>query len=436
MMECLNWLPGRLRDFVRRRTEGNVTVLLCLGLFTVVGAAGVAIDYIRLTREETLFAAAADAAALAAVSSAQTAELSKSGSPAATGTQAGMRAWEVNVSRSAITAGRTPKITLSKDKNGWSAVVAFDATAPTSFMSVMGIKTMRIAGIAKAAGGGKPVASEYWDVHLVVDNSSSMGIGATNDDMKAMRVKFGCEFACHSTQQVVNPETMGVSWTATPEGAHAAGAKLRIDIVDDAVDALMTEMKSWGQGAVRAELWGLNNSVESLVDLTTRLDDIKDHDIGIAPEMFSIGQTNYQAALSRLEGEVGASGSGSSEIDRRKLVFIVTDGVHDSQVATSNHVKTWNGDHYIGPIDPAFCQGLKARGALVGVLYIDYITPAGYSYLTNSFIKDVQPNLKACASDGLFYNANSPSAITKALSDMFNKAVKSKAATGTVRLVN
>lgn len=80
--------------------------------------------------------------------------------------------------------------------------------------------------------------------------------------MKNMRVQFGCEFACHSTQNGVNPETMDISTTATPADAHAAGAKLRIDIVDDAVDALVGDMKKWDQGTVRAALWGLNDSVE------------------------------------------------------------------------------------------------------------------------------------------------------------------------------
>lgn len=46
--------------------------------------------------------------------------------------------------------------------------------------------------------------------------------------------------------------------------------------------------------------------------MTGTLDDVANRDIGIAVEMYSIGNTNYMAALAKLETEVGASERGSS----------------------------------------------------------------------------------------------------------------------------
>jgi hypothetical protein len=59
----------------------------------------------------------------------------------------------------------------------------------------------------------------------------------------------------------------------------------------------------------------------------------------------------------------------------------------------------------------------------VGVLYIDYITPQGYEGAVNPIMGDVLPNMKACASDGLFFNATSPAGIALAMKDMLAAAM-------------
>jgi hypothetical protein len=111
-------------------------------------------------------------------------------------------------------------------------------------------------------------------------------------------------------------------------------------------------------------------------------------------------------------------------------VFIVTDGVHDSDVWESNVVSVAGSEHQDGPIDPAFCSQLKANGITVGVLYIDYIVPAGFEGYVDQFQANMLPSLQACASDGLFFNATSPSGIKQAFLDMLVAAFSA----GSIRL--
>lgn len=421
----------------RHSAGGNVTLFACVGMLALIGCAGAAIDYVRLNREETILSAAADAAALAAVSSAKTSEENGKSGAVESGVKAGEQAWAVNIAESAVSAGTKPTISVTRDSGGWTARVTYDAKAATSFMSVLGVKSMRLAGSSKASGGGTSKAAEFWDLHLVVDNSNSMNLGATPADMAGMRTNFNCEFACHTPP---NPFASGPSLTAmmggTPDDAHYAGFRLRIDVVMDAVDSLMTAIGSWSNGnKVRVQLWGLNNTVDSLVGLTGKLKDVSDAAIVTPVESTSIGDTDFAAAMAKLDTEVGKSGSGSSPVDPRKAVFIVTDGMHDSRTKTSNWVSTWNSNHFIGTMDPAFCQVLKDKGVTIGVLYIDYYTPSGYTYVTNPVINDLKPQLQACASAGLFYNATTPEGITAALNDMIGTAV-TNSGNAAVRLVN
>ena len=183
---------------------------------------------------------------------------------------------------------------------------------------------------------------------------------------------------------------------------------------------------------VRAKLWGLNDTVQSLVDITTKLNDIKNHKIELYRTPVSVGNTNYMASMSKLLSEVGKAGSGKSAVDQKKAVFIITDGIHDTNTHTSNVSYVWWDDHQMGTIDPASCQAFKDNGVLVGVLFIDYISPPVYADVMSNVTPDVLPALKACASDGLFYNATSPDGIKAAMKDMLSTAF----GMGSVRLTN
>jgi Flp pilus assembly protein TadG len=408
-----------------RHSGGNVTILFSVALIGLLACAGAAVDYVRLDNQRTALAATVDATALAGITGALQAE--KSGkeidSARSSGQKAAQSMWNANVGSWLSDLETKPTISVSRKGKTWQSEVTFDGNYATNFMNLVGIRKMRLYGHAVASSSNGSKTQSFWQFHVVVDTSNSMGIGATKADMSALTAnpQIKCSFACHYTGKT-GP------FKNTVAIAEAAGIRLRIDVVRDAIASMMTQMKSMSDGThVKARLVGLDRTANELVAMTTNLEDIADYDIQLTPALpdgnMSTGDTDYFKAMSSISAAAGTAGDGSSEAKAKKAVFIVTDGVHDSYVDEPNAVYDWTNHHFTGPIDPAFCAGMKASGVTVGVLYIDYIPPTGYEFTVTPFQSSILPNLKACASDGLFYNATSPDGIKAAMSSMLADAM-------------
>ena len=217
-----------------------------MALLVMMGIAGAAIDYVRLVEQRTVFAAAADSAVLAAISSAREAERkSLSGIPALA-KKAAQAAWDRNIATTTLNDLKGPKITISKAGSAWTAKVAYNEDSPATFVSLLGIKSMKVAG-ESAASTTVEKNPNFWDFHIVIDTSSSMGIGATEADMSALEAHpdIGCAFACHSADYAKGA-------TDSAKIAQNAGIKLRINIVDDAVDAMIEQLKLASSGVLPA----------------------------------------------------------------------------------------------------------------------------------------------------------------------------------------
>lgn len=411
-----------------RAASGNVTTLFALSSTMLFIVSGAAIDYGRLTNIKNAYTSAADSAVLGAIASAVTAEKASGGKGdseavkkiVAAAENAGKGIWTSNIANLGLEAGSEPKISVTKTGNVWRAKLSVDETVRTSFMGAVGITSNNIHIVSDSSSEvGK--TREFWDYSIVVDDSSSMGLGATPAVMSAMMAnsKIKCSFACHY-------DSSGKSDTFAT--ARAAGYKLRIDLVDEAVDGMVNTMKDAEVDEnITGALYGMNNNIDKLVMPTTDLQSIADHDIKIALTPSSSGNTNYRASMNALTGMVGKAGDGSSKSKPLKAVFIVTDGVHDTVAPESNATKLISKDHYDGPMDPAFCSKMKENGVLVGVLYIDYYVQAGYEGYISGFKSQMLPNLQGCASEGLFFNATSPEGITAAMQDMLVATLKASA---------
>ena len=62
---------------------------------------------------------------------------------------------------------------------------------------------------------------------------------------------------------------------------------------------------------------------------------------------------------------------------------------------------------------------------IVGVLYINYIVPAGYEGVLTGYENKILPNMQSCASDGFFHNATDKTELQAAFADMLAKAFNS-----------
>ena len=70
----------------------------------------------------------------------------------------------------------------------------------------------------------------FLDIYIALDVSSSMGVGATQEDINIMNAAIGCAFGCHAGSD-------------NYERAHAAGATLRIDVLRSAIAAMLQKAK-------------------------------------------------------------------------------------------------------------------------------------------------------------------------------------------------
>lgn len=431
--------PRQVRR-LRQDDSGAVAIITAITSLVVVVLAGAAIDMALYAERRSQITAAVDSALLAAVSSANQAEAAGRSltEAASAGAAAAGTVYDVDTADiGSDVTHRDLSITVEKKTvssvKKWVASATVDGSYSTYFMKIVGTHTLPLK-VGAASTGAVNKAMDYWQYYIAVDVSQSMGIGTTVSDMKKM-VAFDqskCYFACHT-----GPNDRMAQM-------RKAGIDFRIDAVDRAVKAMISTMKSGKTGNAQAGIYGINWDLSEAVPITSDFDKLLNYTIdlpvwvwkGRALELkTSEGETNFRAAMASLTRLVPASGDGSSASSPKRSVFLITDGVHDSNGWEGNaEWASWDRLHYTGPMDPAYCKGLKNKGVLVAVLYITYYQPEGGDTAeVGAFRSRILPKLKACASsDNLFFNATDSDGIGAALQSMLKVVTESSR----VRLTN
>src|SRR5579871_6863295 len=210
----------RLVRQLGRNERGSVLPLFALAGIPLFLAVGATIDYSMAARDRTRLNAFADSAALAAVdrtsldltpAAAQTLAQNMFSSQA--GNLTGVTVSNVNVSVTTANLTRT-------------ALVTYQATRQTPLAAIFGIPSMTVGGQATAVSD----SSAYIDFYLLLDNTPSMGVGATNGDIATMvnNTPDQCAFACHDTTVTNNYYSL----------AKKLGVTMRIDVVRQATQQL------------------------------------------------------------------------------------------------------------------------------------------------------------------------------------------------------
>ena len=138
--------------------------------------------------------------------------------------------------------------------------------------------------------------------------------------------------------------------------------------------------------------------------------------------------TNYDNALGTMNSIMPNPGQGTNVVGDtpQEVLFFVTDGVEDE--VTSSCSDPLTGSRCQSPINPALCTTIKNRGIRIAILYTDY-----YQVTSNTWYEDwiapfqsqIGPELEACASPGLFYDAGLDSSnLGGALQALFNTVVQ------------
>ena len=439
-------------------------MIVALAAVPIMGISGLGLDFEVRQIYKSRLDAAADAAALTAIQTAQ-ADITANQTTAASisdGTANAARIFASNAGTANAVLSQSPGISLTRSGQTLTATVSDQAQSPLNFGRMFGLTSFPFSGSASAT----LTMAQYLNFYLLLDVSGSMGIPSTdagqtrlasiNPDFRNL-YPGGCTLACHFTAyaacQNASGQTtncQGYNLTRTNGTANAPVSfcpqpgmsnciQLRMDAVAYAVQQLlqtaqqtMTLPNQYGVGLYPFIRW-----MQSYQPLTTNLATVSTSasslttllDNGNGSSALGSGGTHFENALPSLNSVITNVGDGSSTASPRPFVFFVTDGAQDNQYQANNG--SWSGSNSATTLDEGYCTTLKNRGITISVLYVPYVpiqnpttiwnNEDGYA---NANIPHIPAHLQACASPGFYFTANTPSDITAAMQTMFAQSIQ------------
>ncbi|HML08751.1 MAG TPA: pilus assembly protein TadG-related protein [Xanthobacteraceae bacterium] len=425
-------LSNLLRRFFGDR-RGNVAIIFALSLVPIILLTGLALDFTAATQKRAELDAAADAAALAAV----TPEMMNQTVAAATTAAANI----FNAQASGI-SGLTynpPVVNVTASGLTRTVTVSYTANSANWVPSVLGQQNWAISGTATATATVAPNINFY----LLLDNSPSMNIAATTAGINTMvantSAQGGCAFACHeshpSADNLGNPNGVD-NYTL----AAQLGVVTRIQNMATATQALMSTaqaMETSNNAQYQMAIYTFNVSGLSTIQLlTSNLANAQAAAANInVLEVYSNNwltkdnnnndtDTDFEAAMSQINSIMPNPGTGTAGSTSQEVLFIVTDGVDDEVSSTCS--QQLDGSRCQQPFDTTWCTTVKNRGIYIAVLYTVYLplpTNAWYNNWIAPFQSEISPNLESCASPGLFFSVTTDGDITAAMQTLFQEAI-------------
>ena len=412
----------------------TVTVLLAVPL---IAAAGMAIDITDALVARTELYNAADAAALGAI-----ADSSPAVAAALTMTNDGTvsigqdDARKLFFGQASSDLQNVPvnvNISVNRVSNVVSSTVNFSASVPTTLMQIMGQTSIPISGTASA----QYQTASFIDFYMLLDNTPSMGVGATSDDIAMMQKNTAdtCAFACHNLDTTNNYYNL----------AKNLNVKMRIDVVRQATQSLTDTavanrstpdqyrmaVYTFGTKAESAALTSVSALSSDMTQVKTSTGAV---DLMTTPyQNYNNDQdTSFDTMLTQLKPIIGTGGGGTTSSDRAKVLFFVTDGVGDSY-KPSTCTKPTTGGRCQEPLDTSFCKPLKDQNVKIAILYTTYFPlpqNAWYNTWIAPFQSQIGTNLQNCASPGLYFEVSPTQGISDAMSALFLKVIRTPRLTG------
>lgn len=461
-------LRGLVLRFARHR-EANVAITFALMMVPTIYLLGMALDYTQAVRKQGQLDAAADAAAIAAV---RPAMLNQTNATVVQQTAAAVFAAKANLP--GLVSVPAPTITVVDSGLQRTITVAYTAQSINNFPSLLGTPSWQLKGSAVAKASSAPNMNFY----LLLDDSPSMGIGATATDISNLIAytapnyqkatsSQNCGFACHETNIAHDGGTKD-----NLAIARANNITLRIDLVTNAVNQLLNSWSNCPQpgvsGGVMQCMSALNNTtykaalytfdlgLNTLASLTTpTAAGTSVSNIALMPVVYqncvvstsnckTDNGTNIAGALTSLNNIMPTPGLGSntSGDTPQEVVFLVTDGFEDKISATCPNGTFASNSRCQQPLDTSICTTIKNRGIKIAILYTEYLqlkTPnipvTDNWYMTwvdpydepSSSTGTIAKNLQSCASPGFFADVQTGGDISTALTNLFLKVASSTA---------
>jgi Flp pilus assembly protein TadG len=425
-----------LASFLRRFSadhRGNVAVIFALALVPGIFLIGMGMDFSSAIQKKSKLNAAIDAAALAAVTPAMLTQSNTAALTAATNM--------FNAVASGISGlnYNPPTVTISNAGLVRTVTVSYTASSVNNFPSVLGQQTWSISGASQATSSTAPNINFY----LLLDNSPSMAIAATTAGINAMvaatPTQGGCAFACHeshpSGDNLGNPGGVD-NYTL----ANELGVVTRIENMATATQSLMTTAYSTEQAnnaTYQMAIYTFNYSgISTIQTLTSNLTiaqnsaknidvlEVYDNSYLTSTNDNNDTDTNFESAMSQINGIMPNPGTGASTSTPQEVLFIVSDGVDDEVSGTCS--QPLDGTRCQQPFNTTSCTTVKNRGIMIAVLYTAYLplpTNSWYNTWISPFQSQISTNMQNCASPGLFFSVTTDGDITAAMQALFQQAV-------------
>lgn len=414
-------------------------MMTALLLIPIAIAAGMSLDYANVMRQKTMFQAAADAAAVGALSTQSPAvlaaiKMTNDGS-VALGEQDAKRLFNGQLSTSSLTELSNLSISVNKTGSQMQSVVKYTINVPTTFAGLVGMAKIAASGSATAIYN----TGSFLDFYMLLDNTPSMGVGATADDIAKLEryTPDSCAFACHDLS---NPNDYY-------NIAKNNGVQMRIDVVRQATQELTQKAKSdarypnqYQMGVYTFGDSATNPGLKEISGLSSNMDQVSKDANGI--DLMTIPWqgynddqvTDFNSVLKDLNAKISKVGAGTSAVDRQPIIYFVSDGVTDAALGNSCTKKTTNGTRCQQPIDyTKMCSTLKKRGVKIAVLYTTYLPipkNSWYNYWIAPFQSQIGDSMKGCASPGLYFEVSPSQGISDAMKALFNIVVNTPRISG------
>lgn len=418
-----------LARFARDR-GGNFGMMTALIIVPLLGTVGVSLDVQHALNARNELLNAADAAAIGAIAT------SSPGVKAAMSSANEGKITIADEDARKLFMAQVPaelqdmvtgvQIDISKVGRDLSANVSFTANVPTTLLQVLRKNQISVSGTSVA----KNSLGSYIDFYMLLDNTPSMGVGATYADIDKLERNTGdsCAFACHDLSNANNYYNL----------AKKLNVSMRIDLVRQATQQLTYKaadsmvvanqyrmgVYTFGAAATDARLTTISAPNGNMQQVRTYANAI---DLMTIPyQNYNKDQlTDFDAALTSMKSIIGTSGSGGTSSSPQKVLFFVSDGLGDSNKPTTCTKRT-NGTRCQEPIDISFCKPLKDQGVKIAVLYTTYL-PLPKNDWYNNWIKpfagEIATRMKACASDDLFFEVSPSEGIAEAMNALFGKVI-------------
>ena len=409
--------------------SGAVSVIFALVILPLMIAVGAAVDYAIAARTKEMLQAAADAAAVGAISMSSSAvkQVIQSG---VSGEIKVAEADALNIANTNFSGSRFSGITSSQISvqyvgNTFSSDVTLTSMVPTYFVRLFGVDSVTVS--VRATAQNKPVY--YYNFYVLIDNSPSMGLGATAADISALEaVNGGCAFACHIT---------GASYD-TYALAKQRGITLRYQVVSRAVQSMITNAAASqlvsNQYKMAVYSLGADAQVTKLTTVAAMSSSLSSVASAAASvDLMTIPYQNYNndqqtdllTALNDIKTIIGTSGSGLSASDPIKVLFLISDGVEDAE-RPKNCKEKLTGNRCQQPLDTTPCASIKANSVKLASLYTTYQKIPSNTWYTTwiaPFQSKIATNMKTCASAGLYAEVAPSGDVSAVLTQLFANVV-------------